>query len=132
MNLLNGILVGMNVPELIEKTEAVYEFLLADRDPLPQWTFGRVTLPGDAAHHPMYPIGSNGASQAILDADALGQAIIEQPNEEQALKDYEQVRLEPTSNIVYTNRKNGPEIVMQIVKDRASLKNYGHIPHKRK
>lgn len=108
----------LNVPELIEKTEAVYEFPMADRDPLPQWTFGRVTLLGDAAH-PMYPIGSNGASQAILDADALGQTIMEQPHAEQALKEYEQVRLEPTSNIVYTNRKNGPEIVMQIVEDRA-------------
>ncbi|MCM3162246.1 FAD-dependent monooxygenase [Metabacillus litoralis] len=57
---------------------------MADRDPLPQWTFGRVTLLGDAAH-PMYPIGSNGASQAILDADALGKALLEHLDVESAL-----------------------------------------------
>ncbi|USK58193.1 flavin-dependent oxidoreductase [Peribacillus asahii] len=108
----------LNVPELIANTDAVYEFPMVDRDPLPQWTFGRVTLLGDAAH-PMYPIGSNGASQAILDADALGQAILEQPSAELALKAYEQARLEPTAHIVLTNRKNGPEVVMQIVEERA-------------
>ncbi|KKK40096.1 hypothetical protein WQ57_01385 [Mesobacillus campisalis] len=108
----------LNVPQLIEQTEAVYEFPMVDRDPLPQWTFGRVTLLGDAAH-PMYPIGSNGASQAILDADALGEEILKQSGAEQILKAYEKARLEPTANIVYTNRKNGPEVVMQIVEDRA-------------
>jgi 5-methylphenazine-1-carboxylate 1-monooxygenase len=108
----------LNVLKLIENTEAVYEFPMVDRDPLTQWTFGKVTLLGDAAH-PMYPIGSNGASQAILDADALGEAILEQPNLELALMAYEQARLKPTANIVLTNRKNGPEIVMQIVEERA-------------
>lgn len=108
----------LNVPKLIEQTDAVYEFPMVDRDPLPQWTFGRVTLLGDAAH-PMYPIGSNGASQAILDADALGQALMEQSDIELALKGYETVRLVPTANIVLSNRKNGPEVVMQIVKERA-------------
>lgn len=108
----------LNVPKLIRDTDAVYEFPMVDRDPLPQWTFGRVTLLGDAAH-PMYPIGSNGASQAILDADALGDAISEQPDLEIALKAYEQARLETTANIVLTNRKNGPEVVMQIVEERA-------------
>ncbi|WP_160723042.1 flavin-dependent oxidoreductase [Bacillus sp. USDA818B3_A] len=108
----------LNVPKLIEDTDAVYEFPMVDRDPLPQWTFGRVTLLGDAAH-PMYPIGSNGASQAILDADALGEAILEHYDAERALKVYEDVRLEATANIVRTNRKNGPEQVMQIVEERA-------------
>lgn len=108
----------LDVPKLIEETESVYEFPMVDRDPLPQWTFGRVTLLGDAAH-PMYPIGSNGASQAILDADALGIAILENQNAELALKAYEEARLEPTANIVLSNRKNGPESVMQIVEERA-------------
>ncbi|WP_210238488.1 flavin-dependent oxidoreductase [Aquibacillus sediminis] len=108
----------LNVPELIEETEAVYEFPMVDRDPLPQWTFGRVTLLGDAAH-PMYPIGSNGASQAILDAEAIGTAIMEQASAESALKTYEHVRLKPTANIVYMNRENGPEVVMQIVEERS-------------
>lgn len=108
----------LNVPQLIKNTEAVYEFPMVDRDPVTQWTFGRVTLLGDAAH-PMYPIGSNGASQAILDADALGEEILKQSGAEQVLKAYEQARLETTANIVYTNRKNGPEVVMQIVEERA-------------
>jgi 5-methylphenazine-1-carboxylate 1-monooxygenase len=67
----------------------------------------------------LYPIGSNGASQAILDADALGQAILVHHSAEMALKSYEDARLEPTSKIVFANRKNGPEEVMQIVEDRA-------------
>jgi len=108
----------LNVPKLIDETDTVYEFPLVDRDPLPQWTFGRVTLLGDAAH-PMYPIGSNGASQAILDADALGEAILEHHDAELALVAYEEARLEPTANIVLSNRKNGPEVVMQIVEERA-------------
>src|SRR5690606_15288449 len=108
----------LNVPKIIEEAEAVYEFPMVDRDPLPQWTFGRITLLGDAAH-PMYPIGSNGASQAILDADALGQVIAQQQDAETALKAYEALRREATANIVLTNRQNGPEVVMQIVEDRA-------------
>ncbi|MED4228398.1 flavin-dependent oxidoreductase [Neobacillus cucumis] len=108
----------LNVPKLIEETEAVYEFPMVDRDPLPKWTFGRVTLLGDAAH-PMYPIGSNGASQAILDADALGEAILEHHEAERALEVYEETRLGATANIVMSNRQNGPEVVMQIVEERA-------------
>ena len=108
----------LNVPKIIEEAEAVYEFPMVDRDPVPQWTFGRITLLGDAAH-PMYPIGSNGASQAILDADALGQVIAEQQDAETTLKAYEALRREATANIVLTNRQNGPEAVMQIVEDRA-------------
>lgn len=77
-----------------------------------------MTLLGDAAH-PIYPIGSNGASQAILDAEAIGKAISEQPNIERALKDYEEARLSPTANIVLMNRQNGLEMVMQIVEERA-------------
>ncbi|WP_102346297.1 flavin-dependent oxidoreductase [Bacillus sp. Marseille-P3661] len=108
----------LNVPKLIKETDEVFEYPMVDRNPLPKWTYGRITLLGDAAH-PMYPIGSNGASQAILDADALGIAILEQPSAETALKAYEQARLDPTANIVLSNRKNGPEIVMQIVEERA-------------
>ena len=108
----------LNVPKIIEEAEAVYEFPMVDRDPLPLWSFGRISLLGDAAH-PMYPIGSNGASQAILDADALGQVIAEQQDAESALKAYEALRRGATANIVLTNRQNGPEVVMQIVEERA-------------
>lgn len=110
----------LNVPELIEKTETVYAFPMVDRDPLPQWTFGKITLLGDAAH-PMYPIGSNGASQAILDADALGEAFQQEKDVELALRAYEEARLQPTASIVESNRKNGPEVVMQIAEERAPL-----------
>src|SRR5699024_1759706 len=109
----------LDVPRLIEETEAVYQFPMVDRDPLPRWTFGRVTLLGDAAH-PMYPIGSNGASQAILDADALGQAVMREQDTEATFMFYEQAQLEPTSHIEWSNREDGPEHVMQIVEERAT------------
>ena len=107
----------LDIPELIQSAEEVYEFPMVDRDPIPQWSVGRVTLLGDAAH-PMYPIGSNGASQAILDAEALAEAL--QTNDVVAgLQSYEQKRLQPTSEIVHSNRRMGPEVVLQMVEDRA-------------
>ena len=109
----------LDVPALIEAADAVYAYPMVDRDPLPRWTFGRVTLLGDAAH-PMYPIGSNGASQAILDARALTNALITSPDDvPSALQVYESVRREATANIVLTNRRNGPEQVMQLAEERA-------------
>ena len=108
----------LDVPALIASAPEVYEFPMVDRDPVPQWSFGRATLLGDAAH-PMYPIGSNGASQAILDADALATAVTENPNPIDALKTYEAARLAPTAQIVHSNRQHGPEVVMQIVEERA-------------
>ncbi len=108
----------LDVPELIAQAETVYEFPLVDRDPLPKWSFDRVTLLGDAAH-PMYPIGSNGASQAILDADALYQAFRAETAIPRILQHYEQQRLEKTSSIVASNRRMGPERVMQIVHERS-------------
>ncbi len=108
----------LDVPSLINNAEAIYEFPMSDRDPLPRWSFDRITLLGDSAH-PMYPIGSNGASQAILDAECLAECL--QGNNEMAtaLKEYEGIRLPATGNIVLQNRKMGPEEVMQIVEDRA-------------
>jgi 2-polyprenyl-6-methoxyphenol hydroxylase-like FAD-dependent oxidoreductase len=100
---------------MIEKTEKVYEFPMSDRDPLTKWTFGRVTLLGDAAH-PMYPIGSNGASQAILDADSLA-IHIENQMDESALVAYEQERLPATSKVVLQNRAKGPDEIMDLMED---------------
>jgi len=108
----------LNIPALIKDAEAVYEFPMSDRDPLPQWTFGRITLLGDAAH-PMYPIGSNGASQAILDAECLANAFSNIKDPLAALQEYERERLPATTNIVLQNRQMGPEQVMQIAEDRA-------------
>ena len=74
----------LDVPGLIRNAQICYEYPLVDRDPLERWTFGRVTLLGDAAH-PMYPIGSNGASQAILDARVLAREILDKGQTEAAL-----------------------------------------------
>ncbi len=108
----------LDVPALIKGASAVYEYPFVDRDPLPRWSFGRVTLLGDAAH-PMYPIGSNGASQAILDAAAVANALVTHTDPVAALKAYENERLDKTAALVLSNRKQGPEIVMQMVEDRA-------------
>jgi len=108
----------LDVSGLINGADAIYEFPMSDRDPLPRWSFDTITLLGDAAH-PMYPIGSNGASQAILDAECLAQSLINSEDIIDGLKAYEAVRLEATKNIVLQNRQMGPEQVMQIVEDRA-------------
>lgn len=103
---------------LIDGAEAVYEYPLTDRDPLERWTVGCATLLGDAAHA-MYPIGSNGASQAILDAAALARAIAADGATARALEAYEASRREATTRIVLANRGNGPEQVMELAEQRA-------------
>ena len=108
----------IDIPALIAATDAIYEFPLVDRDPLPRWSVGRVTLLGDAAH-PMYPIGSNGSAQAILDARYLADSLQSIGNVEYALKEYEAERLPRTAGIVLRNRMNGPEQVMQLAEERA-------------
>lgn len=105
--------------DLITKTVDFYEFPMCDRDPVEHWSFGRVTLLGDAAH-PMYPVGSNGASQAILDARCLAPLLATCGGDvEGALKKYEQERLPVTAEIVRTNRSGGPEGVIDLVEGRA-------------
>src|SRR5262245_55211816 len=103
---------------LIEATPEFWEFPMCDRDPLPRWSHGRVTLLGDAAH-PMYPVGSNGASQAILDARCLADLLKNADHPMQALWAYEQERLPPTAQIVRMNRSGGPEGVIDAVEQRA-------------
>lgn len=104
--------------EVIRATAEVYEYPMCDRDPLPGWSFGRVTLLGDAAH-PMYPVGSNGASQAILDARCLAPLLAETKDVVTALKAYEAERLQATARIVRDNRVGGPERVIDVVEERA-------------
>jgi len=108
----------LDVPGLIRNCERAYEYPLVDRDPLDRWTFGHVTLLGDAAH-PMYPIGSNGASQAILDARVLTREILNHGETPVALAAYEAERRPATTELVKLNRRNGPEQVMQLVEERA-------------
>ena len=103
---------------LIEATNEFWEYPMCDRDPLPRWSRGRVTLLGDAAH-PMYPVGSNGASQAILDARVLADRLKGAEHPLQALWAYEQERLPPTAEVVRLNRRGGPEGVIDAVEERA-------------
>src|SRR5450631_658008 len=104
----------LDVPAFIRAADHVLEFPMVDQDPLPRWSFGRVTLLGDAAH-PMVPRGSNGAGQAILDARALTSALLENGDPAAALAAYEKQRLEATTRIVLTNRTNPPDAILREV-----------------
>ena len=99
---------------LVEATEECFEFPMCDRDPLPYWSQGRVTLLGDAAH-PMYPMGSNGAGQAILDATSLSGHLALHADPAEALRAYQDDRLAATSEVVLRNRKGGPESIIDEV-----------------
>jgi 5-methylphenazine-1-carboxylate 1-monooxygenase len=107
----------LDVPALIRGADSVLEFPMVDQDPLPRWSFDRVTLLGDAAH-PMVPRGSNGAGQAILDARALTSALLENADPVAALAVYERQRLEATTRIVLTNRSNPPDAILREVFER--------------
>ncbi|KAK5048898.1 hypothetical protein LTR84_005318 [Exophiala bonariae] len=111
---------GLRMADLIDATPKVYEFPMCDREPVSQWTFGRLTLLGDAAHA-MYPIGSNGVSQAILDAEALANCLQKTKGGDilAALQEYQSIRLPPTAAIVFANRGNGPDQVLQLAHERA-------------
>ena len=106
-----------DAPALIDGATEVLEYPMVDRDPLERWTEGRVTLLGDAAHA-TYPVGSNGAGQAILDARVLGAAFLEHGVNEDALAAYEAKRRPATSAVTLANRGTGPDAVMQWVEDR--------------
>ena len=109
---------GIDLDALVRASGAIYEYPMADRDPLPRWTHGRVTLLGDAAH-PMYPVGSNGSAQAILDARCLADLLARAEHPREALYRYEQERLPKTAEVVRTNRLGGPERVIDEVEKRA-------------
>ncbi len=102
---------------LIRATGTFYEYPMCDRDPLPRWSFGRATLLGDAAH-PMYPVGSNGASQAVLDARALARHLAGNDVAD-SLAAYDAERRPMTAEIVLNNRKGGPERVIDVLEERA-------------
>ena len=108
----------LDIPAVIQNAENVYEYPMVDRDPVPQWTFGRMTLLGDAAHA-MYPIGSNGASQAILDARVLTAAFMQHGLGGEALASYDDERRPAASAIVLANRGDGPDKILDTVEERA-------------
>jgi len=112
----------LDVPAFLRAAELVLEYPMVDKDPLPAWSFGRVTLLGDAAH-PMVPRGSNGAGQAILDAKALAECL----QKNASLKDYEAQRLGPTAKVVLENRRNPPDAILREVYERTGDKPFGRI-----
>jgi 5-methylphenazine-1-carboxylate 1-monooxygenase len=111
---------ALDVGAMIENAIQIFEWPMVDRDPLPRWTYDRATLLGDAAH-PMYPIGSNGATQAILDARAIADALTQHDEPLQALAAYEAARRPMTSEIVRMNRQEGLDIILDMVHERAPL-----------
>jgi 5-methylphenazine-1-carboxylate 1-monooxygenase len=104
----------LDVPAMIGAAEVILEFPMVDQDPLPRWSFGRVSLLGDAAH-PMVPRGSNGAGQAIVDARTLADCLCAAEDPVAALRAYEEIRREATANVVRTNRTNPPDAILREV-----------------
>jgi 5-methylphenazine-1-carboxylate 1-monooxygenase len=116
----------LDVPAMIRSTQQILEFPMIDQEPLPWWSRERVTLLGDAAH-PMYPRGSNGAGQAIVDARTLTDNLSKHSDPVRALKAYEVERLEATASIVRTNRKNPPDAILREVFERTGDKPFDHL-----
>jgi 2-polyprenyl-6-methoxyphenol hydroxylase-like FAD-dependent oxidoreductase len=116
----------LNVPELILKSEKVFEYPMVDKDALPFWTQGRITLMGDAAH-PMYPRGSNGSAQALIDARTLSDQLSQQADPRDALKMYESLRLATTAKVVETNRNVPPDFIIMKAQELSGGKPFRHI-----
>ncbi len=108
----------LDVVQLIRDAEVIYQYPMVDRDPLPSWDFGRVTLLGDAAH-PMHPVGGNGASQAVLDARVLARELALRPAIEAAVTAYDGERRPATAAVVQSNRRAGPHRCQDLVEERA-------------
>ena len=107
----------LDVPALLSRADGAYENPMIDRDPVPTWRDGRVILIGDAAH-PMYPTGSNGASQAIMDGRALGAALVEHGLGDAALAAYDEKFCGPISQLVLRNRGAGPFGLLNLLDER--------------
>jgi 2-polyprenyl-6-methoxyphenol hydroxylase-like FAD-dependent oxidoreductase len=107
----------LDVPRMLRGAREIFEYPMIDRDPVPTWIDGRVALLGDAAHV-MYPVGSNGASQAIVDTRVLGAALVEHGIDAAALATYDQRLCGPISALVLRNRGSGPFGLLGLVDDR--------------
>jgi 2-polyprenyl-6-methoxyphenol hydroxylase-like FAD-dependent oxidoreductase len=107
----------LDVPDLLQRSDVAYENPMIDRDPVPTWRDGPVVLVGDAAHA-MYPTGSNGASQAIIDARILGALMIEHGVNQNALEAYDEKLCGPISQLILRNRGAGPFGLLNIVDER--------------
>ena len=107
----------LDVPDLLNRADVIYENPMIDRDPVPTWQDGPVLLVGDAAHA-MYPTGSNGASQAIIDARLLGAAMLEYGVSGEALAAFDRKLCGPISELVLRNRGAGPFGLLNLVDER--------------
>jgi 2-polyprenyl-6-methoxyphenol hydroxylase-like FAD-dependent oxidoreductase len=108
----------LDIPAIIGASDAVFEYSMVDREPLPRWSFGTVTLLGDAAH-PMYPAGSNGATQAIIDAQTLAHHLAATDDPHEALYAYDHRRRPNLARIQTSNRTMGPERAITLAHQRA-------------
>jgi 2-polyprenyl-6-methoxyphenol hydroxylase-like FAD-dependent oxidoreductase len=116
----------LDAAAMIRSADTILEYPMVDRDPLPWWSKGRVTLLGDAAH-PMYPRGSNGAGQAVLDARTLAGCVKRQADVPAALQAYEKARLKPAYDVVLMNRANPPDTILREVHRRTGDRPFDRI-----
>jgi 2-polyprenyl-6-methoxyphenol hydroxylase-like FAD-dependent oxidoreductase len=116
----------LDAAALLRNADTILEYPMVDRDPLPAWSRGRITLLGDAAH-PMYPRGSNGAGQAILDARALAGCLKRERDPVSALAAYERIRLKPANDVVLMNRASPPDAILREVHRRTGDRPFARI-----
>jgi 2-polyprenyl-6-methoxyphenol hydroxylase-like FAD-dependent oxidoreductase len=116
----------LDVAAMIKATDVILEYPMVDQEPLPRWSFERVTLLGDAAH-PMVPRGSNGAGQAILDAPCLVEQFKRFGLNKEALAEYDAIRRKATTEVVLMNRKAPPDAILQAVHERTGGKPFNNI-----
>jgi 2-polyprenyl-6-methoxyphenol hydroxylase-like FAD-dependent oxidoreductase len=116
----------LDVGTMIRNAREVYLYPLMDHDPLPRWSFGRVTLLGDAAHA-MYPRGGNGVCQALVDTRVIAEKLATISDPVEAFAQYEAERRERVNRIIMANRGEGPEVVRRIVEERSGGKPFKNI-----
>ncbi len=116
----------LDVAEMLRNAEVVLEYPMVDRDPVLRWTFGRVTLVGDAAH-PMHPRGANGAAQGILDARTLAGCLARERDPAAALKGYEDARLKAANEVVLASRSISPDTILRVVHERTGDKPFERV-----
>ena len=116
----------LDVPALLRASIQMLQYPMVDRDPLPFWRDGRITLMGDAAH-PMYPRGSNGSAQSLIDARTLSEALAAASDPLKALDDYEAARREATGRVVTTNRSQPPDFIIMKADELSGGKPFNHI-----
>jgi 2-polyprenyl-6-methoxyphenol hydroxylase-like FAD-dependent oxidoreductase len=100
----------LDVAQMIRNADQILEYPMVDKDPIETWTFGRVALAGDAAH-PMYPRGSNGAAQAVIDGRTLADFLRSSADPREALRAYEAARAQALARVVRTNREHPPDFI---------------------